>query len=659
VSGRVRLPVNRFTDANLRDALLKLENATNENASRLSGILVHAPHQASPPTIPATLVSSALYTLTPAAVSLTAGSVGTALTSSPGDHVHYLDTGAGSGLDADTLDGIDSLGFIKANGTVPLTAAWDAGNFAITLGSIVGKSGDLALTSASGGNINFTSSIASGSSAFQFTDTVARTAGSIFRVANSIGDTLLAIQNTASNAAFVFGLNSAGTTSYTAVWQVSGTTTRNLSASNALDATYSNDGTGAAVGARIITQATFATAGGASSMHSGGLDIYPKYNTASTFGIHATANKLYGGNIVLTYVNGASTGTNINAWNLLLGNTGTAVGNINRWAGLLIPGRPTSIVATNAVGIHSTETINVTAGTKITFDGTATVAVSNTQTNAFTAYTEGDSYLTYNSGSTQLDVFVDAAQAFHFDAGGAAGTSRCYGNMLISGTGQVGGLLTADVGISATTGNITTVAGDLVSGSDIFLSSGGSIYLDNNVAGANRILYSASSVLLYAASSQYLFNADGLFIPSGNEFNINSGRIILDESNLTHNPAAAATFNMTLLDAIKIEGTGNATTRTMVDIFRNSSSGTREMLKVRDSTTAALTVTSAVGVPQIGLYAATPVSRYTAAGVSAGFTGAGGTAVTHTDTFTGNTGATAYTIGDIVAALKLIGVIVA
>ena len=100
MSGRVRIPVNRFPDPNLRDALLKLENAVNENAARFSGILVHSLNQNAPPTIPSSVVSSALYTMTPAAVSLTAGAVGTALTASPGDHVHYLDTGAGSGLDA-------------------------------------------------------------------------------------------------------------------------------------------------------------------------------------------------------------------------------------------------------------------------------------------------------------------------------------------------------------------------------------------------------------------------------------------------------------------------------------------------------------------------------------------------------------------------------
>lgn len=59
----------------------------------------------------------------------------------------------------------------------------------------------------------------------------------------------------------------------------------------------------------------------------------------------------------------------------------------------------------------------------------------------------------------------------------------------------------------------------------------------------------------------------------------------------------------------------------------------------------------------VGLYGAAPVARYNTTGTSTGFAAGAGTTVTHLSTFTGNTGATAYTIGDIVRALKLIGAI--
>ncbi len=61
----------------------------------------------------------------------------------------------------------------------------------------------------------------------------------------------------------------------------------------------------------------------------------------------------------------------------------------------------------------------------------------------------------------------------------------------------------------------------------------------------------------------------------------------------------------------------------------------------------------------IGLYSTAVTPKYNTTGTATGFVGHAGTAVTHTDTFTGNTGSTAYTIGDVVRALKLIGIMTA
>lgn len=61
----------------------------------------------------------------------------------------------------------------------------------------------------------------------------------------------------------------------------------------------------------------------------------------------------------------------------------------------------------------------------------------------------------------------------------------------------------------------------------------------------------------------------------------------------------------------------------------------------------------------LSFWGATPVPQYTALGITAGHTAGAGTAVVHDSVFTGNSGATAYTIGDIVRALKLAGIIAA
>ena len=59
----------------------------------------------------------------------------------------------------------------------------------------------------------------------------------------------------------------------------------------------------------------------------------------------------------------------------------------------------------------------------------------------------------------------------------------------------------------------------------------------------------------------------------------------------------------------------------------------------------------------VGLYAATPVAQHSSTGETVGFTAGAGTGVNDDSTFTGNVGATAYRISDIVKALKNIGLI--
>lgn len=75
----------------------------------------------------------------------------------------------------------------------------------------------------------------------------------------------------------------------------------------------------------------------------------------------------------------------------------------------------------------------------------------------------------------------------------------------------------------------------------------------------------------------------------------------------------------------------------------------RECIRLEASGSAAM----------LGLYGTAATVQYATTGTVTGYTGGGGTALTHSDTFTGNTGSTAYTIGDVVRALKLLGAIAA
>ncbi len=59
---------------------------------------------------------------------------------------------------------------------------------------------------------------------------------------------------------------------------------------------------------------------------------------------------------------------------------------------------------------------------------------------------------------------------------------------------------------------------------------------------------------------------------------------------------------------------------------------------------------------KIGFWNATPVGQYATTGTLTGFTAGSGTASKDDSTFTGNTGTAAYTVGDVVKALKLAGI---
>jgi hypothetical protein len=102
-----------------------------------------------------------------------------------------------------------------------------------------------------------------------------------------------------------------------------------------------------------------------------------------------------------------------------------------------------------------------------------------------------------------------------------------------------------------------------------------------------------------------------------------------------YNASAAAVFTI------------GATTLTLGEAY-NIVLGTTTGTKIGTATTQ-----------KLGLYNATPVVQHSTTGQTAGFTAGAGTGVRDDSTFTGGVGTTAYTIGDVVKALKNLGVMAA
>lgn len=59
----------------------------------------------------------------------------------------------------------------------------------------------------------------------------------------------------------------------------------------------------------------------------------------------------------------------------------------------------------------------------------------------------------------------------------------------------------------------------------------------------------------------------------------------------------------------------------------------------------------------VGFYGSAGINQYATTGTTTGFTAGSGTTAKSDSTFTGNVGSTAYTVGDLVKALKQLGLI--
>ena len=120
------------------------------------------------------------------------------------------------------------------------------------------------------------------------------------------------------------------------------------------------------------------------------------------------------------------------------------------------------------------------------------------------------------------------------------------------------------------------------------------------------------------------------------------GAVTIDAGSAAGGTGAAVSIAPTNATGVSIGKT--ITLADAVNIVTNATTGT----KIGTATTQ-----------KIGFWNATPVVQQATTGTLTGFTAGSGTAVNDDSTFTGNSGTAAYTIGDIVLALKNLGILAA
>ncbi len=214
----------------------------------------------------------------------------------------------------------------------------------------------------------------------------------------------------------------------------------------------------------------------------------------------------------------------------------------------------------------------------------------------------------------------------------------------------VAGAMTHDVGVVCA--GLTVMGcwtGDITSGTQ-FVVAGKAITFQGNWIGATT----ANGINVDEITN-------GLII-EGNHFQSATTAVTVFSSGsntgqrILHNSYSGVTTKLSTggLSAGAIEDCSVANT---VSIYAASINGLLTMTDGNNIAVASATGTKigTATTQKIGFFNATPVVQQNTTGTSTGFTAGAGTTATSLSTFTGNLGATAYTVGDVVRALKTLG----
>lgn len=306
----------------------------------------------------------------------------------------------------------------------------------------------------------------------------------------------------------------------------------------------------------------------------------------------------------------------------------TWTGAVNSTLSLIASGGSgTALIQTQGSGAHlSLKTTGTSA--YVLLDGTTGIVVRRNAAN-FCDFG--------NTSSTALTLAAGISLSGAAGGGGLALGSLTGNWDLPQGNGSWAGAFNKYLSLST-----TGASGTIYLGADapITISSGNEIRLQSS--GSNRLYINSGVVLAAGISLSGAAGAGGLSCGSM------TGPATMPQGDFSWSGGSGKTF------VISASGSASSISLSTPNVDTNPitlNSGNRLLLRINNST-----VFEAVA-SAIGFYGVTPVSRQSTTGTTAGFTAGAGSAVLADSTFTGNTGSTAYTIGDVVKALKNYGLL--
>ncbi|MEE9395195.1 MAG: hypothetical protein V3W41_22110 [Planctomycetota bacterium] len=272
--------------------------------------------------------------------------------------------------------------------------------------------------------------------------------------------------------------------------------------------------------------------------------------------------------------------------------------------------------------------------------------------------------------ATAGDLLTVSAQDLDTATGAkVAGAFLSRGGDCADGTTNVGGAYSARAGIGATTVGLleiqhpdgthgfqltSTGAANINGSANINLQIGS---LTKFSISDNTMVLTGAAAGLIAIANNGVTDASLAFTVRGSENTKTSGAPVGGAYNVAGGNCSGSHAGTNIGGVLNMQGGDATVATTKVGGAANLRPGSGDTGGVMSFMNGAGTNRIQINDTGIGLFAAPPVAQPSGTGETVGFTAGAGTAVNDDSTFTGNVGATAYRISDVVQALKNLGVL--